>query len=124
MPRGDGTGPMRYGSMSGRGAGYCAGFGVPGFMNPLFGRGAGFSGHGGGHGFRNVFRATGLSAWQRAMGWPAAGGGFYGAPSYPAPTADQQIDMLKNQAAALEGELDLVKKRMEELSRGAAEKET
>jgi len=41
MPGGDGTGPMGQGSMTGRGMGYCAGFGVPGFMNPGFGRGFG-----------------------------------------------------------------------------------
>jgi len=35
MPRGDGTGPMGLGPMTGRGAGYCAGSGVPGFMNPI-----------------------------------------------------------------------------------------
>lgn len=32
MPRGDGTGPLGYGRMSGRGMGYCAGFGAPGYM--------------------------------------------------------------------------------------------
>ena len=38
MPRGDGTGPMGLGPMTGRAAGYCAGFPVPGFMNPMGGR--------------------------------------------------------------------------------------
>ena len=33
MPRGDGTGPMGMGSMTGRGAGYCAGLAVPGARN-------------------------------------------------------------------------------------------
>ncbi|MCK4547155.1 MAG: DUF5320 domain-containing protein [Candidatus Eisenbacteria sp.] len=33
MPRGNGTGPMGMGPMTGRAAGYCAGFGVPGYMN-------------------------------------------------------------------------------------------
>jgi len=38
MPWGDGTGPMGYGPMTGRGAGYCA---VPltGYGNPFLGRG-------------------------------------------------------------------------------------
>jgi hypothetical protein len=40
MPRGDGTGPAGMGPMTGRAAGYCAGYGVPGFMNPAPGRGA------------------------------------------------------------------------------------
>jgi len=40
MPAGDGTGPLGWGPMTGRAAGYCAGFPVPGYMNPLPGRGA------------------------------------------------------------------------------------
>ena len=38
MPFGDGTGPMGLGPMTGRGAGFCAGFGSPGFANPVPGR--------------------------------------------------------------------------------------
>jgi hypothetical protein len=34
MPRGDGTGPAGMGPMTGRAAGYCAGYDVPGYMNP------------------------------------------------------------------------------------------
>jgi hypothetical protein len=41
MPRGDGTGPAGMGPMTGRAAGFCAGFPVPGYMNPVMGR-AGF----------------------------------------------------------------------------------
>jgi hypothetical protein len=36
MPRGDGTGPMGMGPMTGRGFGFCAGYAYPGFY---FGRG-------------------------------------------------------------------------------------
>lgn len=54
MPRGDGTGPMGRGSMTGRGMGYCAGYCAPGYANAgmyggrfrarrfAFGRGIGF----------------------------------------------------------------------------------
>ena len=35
MPRGDRTGPMGLGPMTGRAAGYCAEFPVPGYMNPV-----------------------------------------------------------------------------------------
>lgn len=38
MPRGDGTGPAGMGPMTGRAAGYCAGYGVPGYVNPIPGR--------------------------------------------------------------------------------------
>lgn len=54
MPFGDGTGPRGMGPMTGRGAGYCAGFGGPGYGNPVprrgwFGLGWG-RGWGGGYG--------------------------------------------------------------------------
>jgi len=38
MPRGDGTGPAGLGPMTGRAAGFCAGYPVPGYMNPVAGR--------------------------------------------------------------------------------------
>jgi hypothetical protein len=41
MPRGDRTGPLGLGPRTGRGAGYCGGSGMPGFMNPYGGRGFG-----------------------------------------------------------------------------------
>lgn|GEM_PF-490466 len=39
MPRGDGTGPGGMGPMTGRAAGYCAGYPVPGYMNSMPGQG-------------------------------------------------------------------------------------
>jgi len=45
MPRGDRTGPAGLGPMTGRAAGFCAGYPVPGYMNPATGR-AGFYGVG------------------------------------------------------------------------------
>ena len=35
MPFGDGTGPAGMGPMTGRAAGFCAGYPVPGYMNPV-----------------------------------------------------------------------------------------
>jgi len=74
MPRGDGTGPMGMGPMTGRAAGYCAGYGAPGFMNPIPGRG--FAGRGIGFGFgrgrggygRGMGRGMGFGRG-RGMGW-------------------------------------------------------
>ena len=43
MPFGDGTGPVGLGPMTGRAAGFCAGYPVPGYVNPVMGR-AGFYG--------------------------------------------------------------------------------
>lgn len=72
MPRGDGTGPLGFGPMTGRGAGYCAGYPFAGFMPPLYGRGYGVGwGRGGGRGRRNRWYAYGMMGWQRAaVGWP------------------------------------------------------
>ena len=55
MPRGDGSGPMGMGPMTGRAAGFCAGYNRAGFMNPAAGRGLGM---GFGRGFRNRFSAN------------------------------------------------------------------
>jgi len=132
MPGGDGTGPGGLGPMTGRAAGYCAGYPVPGFMNPIPGRGYGGWGRGGGWGRRNWFHATGLTGWQRAAyGYPAYGGAepypspaYGGAPAYgtpyaapftTAPTRQQQMDALKGQAEYLEDALNETKKRIEEL---------
>ena len=45
MPFGDGTGPAGMAPMTGKAAGVCAGYPVPGYMNPVIGR-AGFYGSG------------------------------------------------------------------------------
>ena len=66
MPRGDRTGPMGMGPMTGRAAGYCAGNAVPGFMNAPGGRRFGGGGGRGGRGRRDWFYATCLTGWQRA----------------------------------------------------------
>ncbi|MBN2534712.1 MAG: DUF5320 domain-containing protein [Spirochaetales bacterium] len=77
MPRGDGTGPAGSGPMTGRAAGYCAGYPVPGYMNPVsgqglrgygFGRGRGFSGRGRGRGFSGRGRGRGFSGRGRGRG--------------------------------------------------------
>jgi len=121
MPRGDGTGPAGLGPMTGRAAGYCAGNAAPGFVN----RGGGFGGgrgRGGGRGWRNCFYATGLPGWQRAaMGWPAWGAapGPSVAPFGPAPTKEQELAALRNQAESLQGAVDAVRQRIEELGTGA-----
>jgi hypothetical protein len=106
MPRGDGTGPMGMGPMTGRAAGYCAGYAAPGFANPMGGRGFGFWGRGRGRGFRHWFHATGLPGWMR--------GGAYAGPS---PQADPGVrkQVLENQAEALQSELDAIKRQIAEL---------
>ena len=75
MPRGDGTGPMGMGPMTGRGMGYCAGVAAPGYAGCGFGRGRG-------RGCRNKYYMTGMPGWERNGVNP------YGVPAYAAPAAD------------------------------------
>ena len=116
MPGGDRTGPAGSGPMTGRGAGFCAGYPTPGYMNPVGGRGFG-RGRGGGWGRRNWSNATGLTGWQRAgMGYPAYGGAVpYGAPSAPAITKEQELESLKGQAEYFADALEGIKQRIEQL---------
>ncbi len=123
MPRGDRTGPMGSGPMTGRGLGYCAGNPVPGFMSPLPGRGFwGWGrGRGRGRGWRNWFYATGLTGRQRAaMTWPtfdSIGSNVMpgGVPFTPGTTSKQELDALKGQEEYLGDALEGVKKRIAEL---------
>lgn len=65
MPWGDGTGPNGLGPMTGRGAGFCAGYRVPRYMN----------------------RAAGPGGWARdpypGFGYPAFGAPPTAYPGYP-----------------------------------------
>lgn len=122
MPRGDGTGPLGYGPMTGRGMGFCAGFNAPGYMSSLgraagswFGRGAWpFGRRGGGRGWRNMFYATGLPGWLRFgsgaiqpwfTGWGAA------------ETPDDERRILSAQLDFLQNALENVRKRLAELDK-------
>lgn len=108
MPRGDGTGPMGYGQLTGRRMGYCAGYDMPGFANPgNFGFGRG---RGGGRGM----------AWRR--------GGWGGPAAYPvvppvAPQVAQAPDsnQLKGQIDALERSLAALKQQLEAMEKESAE---
>jgi hypothetical protein len=71
MPFGDGTGPRGMGPMTGRGAGFCTGFGAPGFTNPIPGRGFGVSR---GNPYTYPYAGYGYAPWQRGIGWGRSGG--------------------------------------------------
>ncbi len=124
MPRGDGTGPMGMGAMTGRGAGWCAGFSVPGYANTIpgrgfgigFGRGRGFFGGrgGGGRGRRNMYYATGLPGWMRYGGYDAPYG--YQA-AYMTPDPEIQKQNLRSHADSLQSELDFILKRLDEIEK-------
>ncbi len=122
MPRGDGTGPMRMGKMSGRGAGYCAGFGAQGRENtaPRRGLGMGFWG-GRGQGWRNMFFATGLPGWMRFRG-DAAPNQYQMTGQKSDPEMETQV--LQNQAKILREQLDFIENRLAEIKTGTAEQQT
>jgi hypothetical protein len=136
MPRGDGTGPAGLGPMTGRAAGYCAGYSVPGFMNPAGGRfypraGLGTGAGRGGRGYRNFYYATGLPGYVRySMGLPAWGGAGYipnvANPFFTAQNIDpkQETEVLKNQAEFLSQQLNNIQARLSELENaGKTEKD-
>ncbi len=100
--------------MTGRGAGYCAGYPVPGFANPgvggrLFGRRLAGSGWGG-RGWRNMYYATGLPGWARFGYAPA-----WGVPP-AAPTREQELEALKATADQLKETLENINRRIAELT--------
>lgn len=108
---------MGMGAMRGRVAGYCAGFGMPGYANPVprrgFGMGFGRGRGAWGRGWRHMFYATGLPGWARF-------GGVAAPFQNPDPNLEKQA--LSSQAEALQSELDLIKKRLSEIETGAAER--
>ncbi len=111
MPRGDRTGPLGMGSMSGRGAGNCQGAAAPGFNRS--GQGLGWGGRcrgkaGGGFGWRNMFFATGLPGWARVAA-PGTGS------DYSAADPEQERVALKGRAEALGAELEQIKSRLNAL---------
>lgn len=118
MPGRDRTGPMGMGPMTGRGMGYCAGVGAPGYANPAPGFGRGFGrgrgGWGSGRGWRNQYYATGQPGWARA-GYGYAPAWDYG--PYGPMTQEQETELLKSQAQALKRELDAITQRLEELEK-------
>ena len=117
MPGGDRTGPRGMGSKTGRGAGYCAGYNVPGSANPVFGGGfggVGRGGFGGGRGHRNMYYSTGLPGWARNSEPPYMAP--YGVqPLAPQVTPEQELDNLKDQAKYFQDSLDNITKLIGEL---------
>jgi len=97
MPGGDRRGPMGAGSMSGRGAGYCSGSGVPGFMNGFVrGCGRGQMGAGRGLGFARNMRYN-------------MRGGVYRI------SAEEEQRELENEIKVLQEEVEMTQKRLSEL---------
>jgi len=119
MPGGDRTGPEGFGPITGRGAGFCAGYPVPGIISPAWGGGGGRGfgrggGGGGGWRHRHWYHATGLPRWQRA--WMASSA--YASPflaHFGPMTKDQELEALKNQAKYFEQALENLRGRIREV---------
>jgi hypothetical protein len=93
------------GPMTGRAAGYCAGYQMPGYANPQPGRGCGRGfGFGGGRG-----RGFGFGRGARWGAMP------YAAP-YAVPSAEQEQIALKSQAENLEAALADIRQRLADLA--------
>ncbi|OGO05232.1 MAG: hypothetical protein A2Y73_08400 [Chloroflexi bacterium RBG_13_56_8] len=109
MPFGNQMGPSGEGPMTGRGAGFCAGYDVPGYMYPVRRRGFGMGwadGRGGGHGWHrhSWFHARGIP--RRAHFWHAPVWNMSPVPMWgPPATKEQQVEFFQEQAAWLEEQL-------------------
>ncbi|MCD6566360.1 MAG: DUF5320 domain-containing protein [Bacteroidales bacterium] len=106
MPGFDRTGPEGRGSMTGRGAGYCAGNETPRFANRGFGYGRG----------RGVMRGLGRGF---GFGWGRRGTPLYPQYDYESHplTKEEEIQSLKTQSDQLQKELDSINKRVQELNK-------
>jgi hypothetical protein len=123
MPGGDRTGPLGAGPRTGRAAGFCAGYGMPGFANSWlgrgFGRGGGFGyGFGGGHGrgWRHRFFATGIPGRGWGRGWFGPGYGYQAGPGYaPGYYYEDERSALMEEAEYLRSALDSINRRLDKL---------
>jgi len=123
MPRGDRTGPLGFGPMTGRGAGFCAGYDTPGYLNAYggrsgagFGRGMGYNafrpmpGMGGrGRGRMNMYYATGIPGWAR-YGYAPITQPYIPPASKPSP--DEEMEYLKELAVNLKSQMEWVEERI------------
>ena len=118
MPGGDRTGPEGRGSRTGRGAGYCSGYPMPGYANsdiPRFGRGFGF-GRGMGRGFGRGFWGRGRGFWRRGY-YPEPEPVTYYRTPYNEPNRADEKSYLEEMVKGLEGELKAIKERLQEMSK-------
>ena len=122
MPFGDRTGPQGLGPRTGRGAGYCSGFAGPGFMNPVPGRG--LWGFGRGRGSWGLGRGRGRRSWCRAPGFPGWARGGYGFSGYAEGfTAEEEMDILRDEAEFLKQQLNDIQNRMTTLEKSRAKQD-
>lgn len=105
MPRGDRTGPLGMGPMTGWGRGFCTGNRFPGFWRRGFGRGYGVFGR----------------RWGMGPGWGPWPGYWRTAPG-PLPQAGS-LSFLKEEEQRLREELAAVERRIQEYERASSNEE-
>lgn len=117
MPKGDRTGPMGLGAKRGRAAGFCAGFGMPGYANTEIPRGFGMGRNRMNRGWC-AFPGGGRGRQQDYTAWGPQRQGYLGDYSFaPQPfNPELEKETLKNRSLALQSELDAISKRLDELS--------
>jgi len=121
MPAGDGTGPFGLGPMTGRAAGYCAGYSVPGYMNPIPGRG--WWGRGAGRGLPPWGGGRGrVRGGGRGWRWRVYAPYYPPAPPYPL-SVEEEKRWLNDRISFLEEELKRTRERLEELEKEEKENE-
>lgn len=127
MPRGNRTGPLGQGPMTGRAMGYCARFSNPGFMNPGpgfrrgfgfgrgFGQGLGFGRGRGGRrfGFDDFWRYP----YPQAMPYDYPYTGPAPDPSSFQLSKEDELQHLKQESEILHQQMEDISKRIEELEK-------
>ena len=119
MPGGDNSGPEGRGPMSGRGLGYCAGYGEPGWTAdaPGMGRGRGYGrGRGFGRGWGRGFGRGRAHGYGRGYGWGRRRWYDYDDPYYGEPPVDRAAAP-DDEKGFLEAELEDLKARMEQIKK-------
>jgi hypothetical protein len=92
--------------MTGRAAGYCAGYSEPGFVNPSYRRGFG---RGWDRGFGRGYWGRGRGFWRRDT---------FSEPFYSSPcTVAEEKTYLENMVKDLEEEIKAIKERLQNLSK-------
>ena len=107
----DGTGPGGRGPLTGRGAGYCAVYSVPGYQinavpRPGMGGAAFFRN---GRGYRNRYNTIGLTRWKRGSTTTPT------TPAQPAITREQHLEALKKQVEYLKKEMERITRQISDI---------
>jgi hypothetical protein len=109
MPRGDGTGPTGLGPMTGRGAGFCAGYAAPGFTNTTLGCCG--RGWGNGRGLRRMNQVYGNT------GYPGVTLPFADVPELERAATEREVSWLSKRVEVMEQALQNAKERLENLTK-------